>query len=515
LAAAADPALSAATRTRLLIVLAIAAALLYAPNLADYFLGDDFDLIHSFYGKPPSYLLALLWSNESGDVWKDWGLDPAKGLGYLRPLKIWLLALDAALWGTNPVGFHVTATLCFVATAWMAARVLLEVLPGRPWIAVAGAGAAMLHPVFAEIVPLLTAREETLSTAFGLAALVAFMRSREQDRASPAFALLLALALLVKESAVAFVALAAGHDLVYVRMRPWRASFRRELGIWWPALAVLALYFALRRIAFGGFVGGDGSEPDYFSAQALRFHARLFASLADPTLLASASLPGGALLAALVFAAPIAAVAWCWTRVPAARRRDLLFVGPIWYAASVALYTGVPFATRHHVLPVLGLAMLESVALATLLDLGVLRGERRVAGAMLAAAALLFLPASIQTSREYRHASRVVEEMRGRIEERTGALPDGSRVLLRSVPQLDLPPYYFGWGLRSALGPPFTPSDVAGRITILNPRNLQLNNIAPQEPVQIDAEIDVRRANAIPGWMRARYVQRSQREMPE
>ena len=52
--------------------LALLAAALYAANLGDYFLGDDFDLIGSFVGKPASYLVALLWSNESGEAWKSW-----------------------------------------------------------------------------------------------------------------------------------------------------------------------------------------------------------------------------------------------------------------------------------------------------------------------------------------------------------------------------------------------------------------------------------------------------------
>lgn len=495
-----------------LLLLALAAALLYAPNLGDYFLGDDFDLIHSFHGKPVSYLGELLWSNESGDVWKAWGIDPAKGLGYLRPLKIWLLALDSALWGVNPIGFHMTATLCFVAAIWMAARVLQQILPGRPWIGVASVGVVMMHPVFAEIVPFVTAREETLSVALGLAAILAFMRSRASGGSLPAFGCLLGLALLVKESAVVFIGLAAGHDLVYGRLRPWRDGFRRDLAIWWPALGVLAGYFALRWIAFGGFLGGDGSRPEFLSWQALRFHSHFFASLADPTLLSVGDAPGGGALAALVFAAPVAAVVWFWRRVPASRRRDLLYVGPVWYFVSVALYTGVPFATRHHILPILGLVMLVGVALGTLVDLGVLRRERRVAIAMIAIGAISFLPVSIQTSREYQSASSVAEELRARIESQLSELPFMSKVMLVSVPQLDLPPYYFGWGLRSALSRPFTASDAWNRFVISNERYRELNNIDEDLPEGIRYRVDVRGNDSIPDWIKDRYLRRATRE---
>ncbi len=503
---------SAFARHGLQLALAIAAAALYAPNLADSFIGDDFDLIRSFHGKPFSYLVSLLWSNESGDVWKDWGLDPAKGLGYLRPVKIWLLALDSALWGTNPIGYHVTATLCFVAMVVAAARLLERLLPDHRVLAVAGAGVAMMHPICAEIVPFLTAREETLAIAFGLAALLAFIRSRDDGNASPAFALLLALALGVKESSVAIVALAASHDLVHGRMRPWSPGFRSDARIWWPALIVLVLYFSLRWFAFGSFAGGDGSEMSFLPAQVIGFHARLFASLLDPTLLSVGFVREAGLVFALLALAPAIAVAWQWKRIPIARRRDLLFIGPLWYLATTALYAGVPFASRHHIFPVLGLVMAETVALATLLDLGALRRERRVALAFLALGALAFLPPSITTIREYRHASRMVAALRADIEAKAQQVPDGSDLVLRGVPQLVLPPFYFGWGLRSALGTPFTPSDVAGRMTVLNPLNRELNRIAkPVEEIR-GVEIDVGRSDAIPRWMKLRYRQREIRE---
>lgn len=499
-------------RTALLLALAVAAAALYAPNLGDYFIGDDFDLIRSFHGKPFSYLVGLLWSNESGDVWKDWGLDPAKGLGYLRPVKIWLLALDSALWGTNPIGYHVTATLCFVAMVVATARLLERLLPRHGVLAVAGAGVAMLHPICAEIVPFLTAREETLAVAFGLAALLAFIRSRDDGNASPAFALLLALALGVKESSVAIVALAASHDLVHGRMRPWRPGFRSDARIWWPALFVLALYFGLRWFAFGSFAGGDGSEMNFLPAQVIGFHARLFASLLDPTLLSVGFVREAGLVFALVALAPAIAVAWQWKHIPIARRRDLLFIGPLWYLSTTALYAGVPFASRHHIFPVLGLVMAETVALATLLDLGVLRRERRVALAFLALGALAFLPPSVTTSREYRHASRIVADLRAQIEARTIRLPDRSDLVLRGVPQLVLPPFYFGWGLRSALGLPFTASDVSGHAMVLNPLHRELNRTAKSVEEVHGLEIDVGRSDAIPHWMKLRYRQREIRE---
>jgi hypothetical protein len=80
------------------------AAGLYARNLDDYFLADDFELIRSFYEQPVGYYAKLLVHNESGDAWEHLGLGSESG-GYLRPVKIWLLALDYRADRANKRGF--------------------------------------------------------------------------------------------------------------------------------------------------------------------------------------------------------------------------------------------------------------------------------------------------------------------------------------------------------------------------------------------------------------------------
>ena len=494
------------------IALALAASLLYAANLGDYFIGDDFDLVGSFYGKPASYLVALFWSNESGEAWKSWGIDPALGRGYLRPLKIWLLAADLSLWGTRPLGWHLTSTAVFAAVALLVLAILRRALPRRPALALAGAFAAAAHPVFAEVVPFVTAREETLSIALGLAAFLAFLRHREDGRSPLAVAGWLALALLAKESSIAFVALLAGHDLAHGRLRPGR-PLRPLLRLYAPLALVLAVYFGLRWIAFGNFSGGSGEPTWFFSTRALAYYPRFFRSLADPTLLSLGGVPGGAWLAAALAAAPVAALASAWRRIGPQRRRDLLFYGPLWCLASTALFSGVYFATRHHLLPVLGLVLFVAVALGALLDAGVLARERRAAAALAAVAALLFLPPSVATSLEWRQASRTVGRLRAEIESGTQDLPDGSRVFLGEVPQLLLPPFYFGWGLLAALRQPFTAADVADRMVVINPRNLGLTRVRVALPESYDRVLKLGGLEAVPLWIRERYERRLARDL--
>lgn len=499
-------------RARSLIALTLLAFALYAPNLRDYFLGDDFDLIASFSGRSPGYLVSLLWSNESGEAWKDWGIDPELGRGYLRPLKIWLLAADFALWGPRASGFHGTATALFAANLLLLFALLRRALPGRETLALAGSVAAATHPVFSEIVPFLTAREETLSTALGLGSFLAFLRHRQDGRSVLPFLGLFALAMLTKESSLIFLALPLAWDLAHGRLRPG-APLAPLLRTWGPAVLLLAVYLGLRWIAFGNLVGGDGRPTHYLSARALAYHARLFASLADPTLFWPATLSGGAWLAAAVLGLPLLAAAAGWRRASPERRRDLLFYGPLWYAASTALYTGIPFATRHHALPVMGLFAFTTLALGTLLDAGILARERLAAALLAGLGAVLFLPSSVATSLEFHEASTTVSSLRAEIAERTADLPDGCDVFLSGVPQLDLPPFYFGWGLLPALGRPFTESDLSGRCRVFEPRNLRMTRVRVELPDSFDRAIRFESRELVPPWVRARYRQRLVRDL--
>jgi hypothetical protein len=496
------------------VALAVLSVALYLPNANDYFLGDDFDLIGSFHGRPARYFLELLWSNESGEVWKSWGIDPGLGRGYLRPLKIWLLALDFAVWGTRPLGFHLTSTACFAAIVLLAFAILRRALPGRPLLAAAGAGAAALHPVFAEVVPFITAREELLATALGLGSFLAFLRHREEGRSAAPFTLLYALALLTKESSIVFLALPLGHDLAHGLLPPRsRAAWRGWLRSYAPAAAVLAAYFALRWIAFGNFVGGDGQPTHYLSPAAfVAFHARFLRSLADPTLCSAAGLPGLAWLAAGAALGVALLALRRFRRIPPARLRDLLCYGPLWYLGSTAILFGTYFSVRHNVLPILGLVLFATLLAGALLGDAGRRREVAAAAGLFAAAAALWLPASLATSAEYRTASAAVARMRAAIEERTADLPPGSAVSLAGVPQWVLPPFFFGWGLLSALREPFTASDLANRSTVVDARNLELTRARPPRPARFDRVVSFTASEWIPPALAERQLQRLWRE---
>jgi hypothetical protein len=501
------------TRRADLALLLLAAAAVYAVNLDDYFIGDDFDLIGSFYGKPPSYFLELLYSNESGDVWATWGIDPALGRGFIRPVKIWLLKLDFELWGTATLGYHVTSTLFFVGIVAMVHRLLCMLLPGRFWLPLAGAWVAAIHPVFSEVVPFITAREEVIAVFFSLLSFHAFLRFRTRGCSRLPFYLFYAAALFTKESAISAVGLAAAHDLVHGRLLP--PSRRRAadtLRVYLPVVVLLVVYFALRYVAFGNFKGGDAVPTDYLSPSAfLAFHTLFYRSLFHPTSFLLGDLPGVGFLGAVLLAGLLAFVILRAGDLDRARVRELIFLGPLWYLCSTAVLYGTYFAGRRNILPVLGLILFLTV-LADSVS-GILRPAWRPGGlaAALLVATLLLLPPTVQNSLEYQHAARTVSRVRAEIDARTSHLPPGSNVFITHVPQWQVPPYYFGWALRSALKRPFTDSDLANHSRVVELRNMQLNRDRTPPPQRYDAVVEFDPATWSSPEMERRRVSRLER----
>jgi hypothetical protein len=464
---------------------------LYGVNLDDYFLGDDFDLLVSIHDQPASYFWQLLYANESGDAWRDAGLDEALGRGYLRPVKIWLLEANQIVSGTDPFGYHLTSTLVFSALLISVFLLFEELLPRRRPFALLAAGAVGLHPTFAEIVPFITAREEILAALFGVLAILGFVRFRRRGASPLPFYAFYALALLSKESALPVAAMALGYDLAYREIDLRSARGRRDaLRVHAPTLLLILVYLGLRTLAFGNPKGGDVGETHFTSLAALaRFHSAFFRSLLAPSQLA---VPWPGLLALLVVLGAVAALLRVWRRGELAHLAPLLlFVGPVWYAGSTALQHGTYFTTRHHGMAVIGLGLLLCTLLASATRRLTPMRQWCISGALLAGCGLAFVPPAYALARHYHAAAGVVERVRQAIDEHTRHLPDGCSVKLLNVPQWTERPWYFGWGLRSALSRPFTPGGLAERCLVYDARNVALTKADIVPPKHFDLVIDV------------------------
>jgi hypothetical protein len=122
---------------------------------------------------------------------------------YYRPVVMLSFALDGALWGDRPAGFHATNLTAHVAVACLTGALAAAVGLG-PGAALASALVFVAHPVQTEAVAYVSGRTDVLCALFVLLALLAWRRARgPADSFACASAAAFVLALLCKEAAVA------------------------------------------------------------------------------------------------------------------------------------------------------------------------------------------------------------------------------------------------------------------------------------------------------------------------
>lgn len=154
-------------RARYAAAAAAAAALLtFLPALRFPFLSwdDDINVLRN----------ADLAFSPSGLAWM---LTGAK-LGHWHPVTWFSLALDKAVWGLNPMGFHLTNVVLHAASAallFLCARRILKDEAG--WASLLAAALWALHPLRAESVAWVTERRDVLSGALLLASLYCHLRA--------------------------------------------------------------------------------------------------------------------------------------------------------------------------------------------------------------------------------------------------------------------------------------------------------------------------------------------------
>jgi tetratricopeptide (TPR) repeat protein len=111
-----------------------------------------------------------------------------------HPLTWLSLQLDAALWGADPRGFHLTNVLLHAANAALLFGAL-RALTGAFWRSAAVALLFGVHPLRVESVAWVSERKDVLSIFFGLAALRVYARYARAPSAPRYLAVFLALAL--------------------------------------------------------------------------------------------------------------------------------------------------------------------------------------------------------------------------------------------------------------------------------------------------------------------------------
>jgi protein O-mannosyl-transferase len=231
----------------------------YANSLLGGFVWDDVPIVvESQFGSEPRRLAEVL-------------LSPDEVKPYYRPLNRASYVLDARVWGANPMGFHGVNVALHAANV-VALFFLLQLLFRRRALALGAALLLAVHPINAETVDFISARNNLFALLFLLAA-IAFLALGLRSRSRLAmwgsgFAWFLALS--SKDSAATGLVLLVAYAFwpVLPSARPLRARLLALI----PHAVFLAAYLGLRHVALEGLMGtpvaigsiGEALRQNYF-----------------------------------------------------------------------------------------------------------------------------------------------------------------------------------------------------------------------------------------------------------
>jgi len=249
-------------RDRRLVIAAGLGALLavgvYWNSLSNGLVYDDVNAIErNEAGRDPGDLRTIFLTSS----WKQRG-DPTP-ISY-RPLATWTLAVDYAIHGTKPLGYHLGNVVGHAAVT-----ALLVVLARATGLSITTAGLAGLlfavHPVHTEVVANGVGRAEILAAGLCLLALLLGRRAAEKEwnpSVSLGAAAAYGLALLAKEHSVALLLVLPLGDLLLTdggSASRFLAGLAGRRALFYAALgAITAGYLALRATALGSVVGAGG-----------------------------------------------------------------------------------------------------------------------------------------------------------------------------------------------------------------------------------------------------------------
>ena len=375
---------------------AVVAVLVHLGALANGFALDDVRLVRD------NPAIASL-SNVPRLVVSPYWAVPGEHYGLYRPLTVISLAVDRAIAGPSPFGFHLVNVLLHAAVsalAWFALR-----RAGTHYgTALLGALVFAVHPLHTEAVVNIAGRAELLAAALALAAWLVHGAGARWRWGAAALYLGAALS---KESTLAAPLLFVADDVLRDEPRPPR--FARYA----PYAAAVAVALALRAAALGGHQAAEGTialdNPAAAAGTlprvltALWVQVRYLALCVWPRHLSSDysfdavptvhALTDPRALAGLALAAVlVAAIALGRRRSPVVARAALVW-GVFMLASSNLLFpVGTVMAERLAYLPSLGFCLLVGHLLAGLASLG-----RPARAAVVAASVLAIALLSVRT----------------------------------------------------------------------------------------------------------------------
>jgi len=246
---------------------------------------------------------------------------------YWRPLVHASFAIDRAVWGLEPLGYHLTDVAALAAGA-LATFALARRFAGTALAAAVAGALFALHPVHFDVLAAPARRADLLCTAAMVASLAA---AASRKRGLATIAALAALA--AKETGIA----TAPAVFVLVACTEERGSLGVRLAsaarFAWPAFAATAVWFTVR----AAVVGGLGGEARFdASAAILELPRNALGLVASALGLARAGFEPAAALGAIAALALVAFALASTSRERAAAFGELAFVA-LWLSGLAAV----------------------------------------------------------------------------------------------------------------------------------------------------------------------------------
>ena len=426
----------------------------------NYFLGDDFGLIHHLHDSPFSRLLSYFSSDWTEGIY-------GNRLDELRPFLAFSYWFDAQLFGAaNAVGYHITNVVLHILNALLVLGIARSIAPREPGFALLAASLFALMPSHAEPVAWISGRVDSLVSVFYLGAFLCFVRFRLEHRPGWLLATLVAFVcgLFAKQSMVTLPLLLVAFDVV------WPVSDQTRDRSWptraWPHVVLfvlLALYLALRHTLFGNAVREDLVTVDSITRFIWRqdSYARelMPAPNAAPKIV---KLLGEVLTVGTL----VICLGWVMARRQAYRQalRRVLF-GVAWYAITIAPMVVTYLSARHLYVTAAGLSM----AMASLLLPGGPVEERRRSRTRMAMAGVLvafYAVAAIWNASIWVTSGQESGRFASTVSRLAEAVPRGSIVFV-SAPEWNRDGWFWSWSTPFALQSPFTSENFYQRFRVV------------------------------------------------
>jgi len=241
-------------------------ALLHAGSLTNFFILDDFIYVSDVHlltwqELPKLFTLSTLSESSSGVWWT-----PLGQLPFYRPVAVLLFAIDHAVWGLNPVGYHLTNLLLHLICTllvWRIARKLLE----NESAALAAATLFAVHPGHGETLLWTSGRFDLMSCLFVCSSVLAWLNWRETEGRNLLWLLtalgFFGISLLCKENAIVLPALFLVWEWLDRRRGDQSVTVARAGAVIAAFGAVAGSYLFIR---FGLF-GGVGKLPPPYGVE--------------------------------------------------------------------------------------------------------------------------------------------------------------------------------------------------------------------------------------------------------